>query len=269
MKIDPYHACDTSTHLNRQWRIQRQGQICSAGRPWAIESLPAPFHKEEILSVSCECRSHSVTGKSCSRESNRNVLGERTDIVFIKWSSIWLTILGLPTLCKSWKQQFFNLTTGWWTEVLLNFNFTDICLSGNHSSCNVMFFNAPQWMTPFCPCVQQQNLQEKLNNLASEKRSSLMRSFSNVAIVTMFLQQQKSKLKNIWNIFPNLSQKSNFRAGCLKLSSAALSVLYYYVCCSPFSTSCGRQRASHTSLVWFRELEAVTNLTWQIFFCCS
>jgi len=121
MKIDPYHACDTSTHLNRQWRIQRQGQICSAGRPWAIESLPASFHKEEILSVSCECRSHSATGKSCCRESNRKVLGERnrkvlgerTDIVFIKWSSIWLTILGLPTLCKSWKQQFFYLTTGW------------------------------------------------------------------------------------------------------------------------------------------------------------
>ena len=110
---------------------------------------------------------------------------------------------------------------------------------------------------------------KKLNNIASKRSSSLIRSFSNVAIVTMFLQQQKSKLKNIWNIFPNLSQKSNFRAGCLKLSSAALSVLYYHVCCSPFDTSSGRQRASHTSLVWFRELEAVTNSTWQIFFRCS
>jgi len=156
--------------------------------------------------------------------------------------------------------------TGWWTEVLLNFNFTDVCLSGNHSSCNAMFSNSPQWMTPFCPCVQLQNLQEKLNNLASKRSSSLIRSFSNVAIVAMFLQHQKASWKNIWNNFRNLLQKFNFRAGCLKLSSSAVSVLYYYVCCSPFRTSCRRQRASHTSLVWFRELEAVTNSTWQIFF---
>jgi len=92
MKIDPYHACVTSTHLNRQWQIQGQGRICSAGRPWAIESLPAPFHKEEILSVSCECRSHSVTGKSCCRESNRNVL---ESLGWAHWHRIYQVIIYL------------------------------------------------------------------------------------------------------------------------------------------------------------------------------
>ena len=95
---------------------------------------------------------------------------------------------------------------------LLNFNITDIFLSGNPSSCNAMFFNPPQWITPFCPCFQQQSLQEieKLNNLASKRSSSLIRSFSNVAIVTMLLQQQKSKLKNIWNSFSKLVAKIQF-----------------------------------------------------------
>jgi len=43
------------------------------------------------------------------------VMGERTTILFVMWSSLWLVTLGLQALCTSWKlQNVLNLMTGWW-----------------------------------------------------------------------------------------------------------------------------------------------------------
>ena len=62
----------------------------------------------------------------------------------------------------------------------------------------------------FLPMCSAAKLAKKLNNLASKTSSSLIRSFSNVAIVTTFLQQKKANWKNIWSKFPNIVAKIQF-----------------------------------------------------------
>jgi len=70
------------------------------------------------------------------------VVGERTPIFFILWSSLGLVTMGPPALLKSWKlPNVLNLVTAWWIAVLLNFSFSDICLSEYPFSCNIILFD--------------------------------------------------------------------------------------------------------------------------------